>query len=253
MKYCLVLGIEYKFFKRPADITIYIGNKFIDTFRLARDFPAFDIRPHIESKWYEKFGKSNWLTCTGRANSWRQMPRLFKVYEMDDGALEGRLEIKVQNANSDFTNGFMKNSSMIKFPIVSLFKKDLMENRGEKTMKAIVKFGDAIEKYLKRKGRDSDETLESLPGFFRSRWPNARSFWVSKENENYEKSGIRLSDEWVGGSFTAEFMIKKKYHMKILTPAGSRKELGFLFNHGHPKELVVATCKQLLNIYNEDQ
>lgn len=253
MKYILVLGIEYKFFQKPADLTIYIGNKFIDTFRLDRDFGTTNILPNIESKWYEKFNKKHWLTCPMRMLVWGQMPKLFKVYEIDDSAIEGNLEIECKNANTDFTNGFMRNYSLIKFPVVSLFKKDLMENRGEKAMKAIVKFGDAVEKYQKRKGKDLNEVPEAPEGVFRGRWPTARSFWVSRQTEIYEKSGTRLSDEWLGGSFTAKFNIHKKHHMHVFAPIRGRKEFGFPNDYGHPKVLSLASCTQLLNTYNEDQ
>ena len=59
MKYFLVLGIEYKFFRNPANITIHVGNRFIDSFALEKDFPpATDLLSHVDSKWYRKHGKN---------------------------------------------------------------------------------------------------------------------------------------------------------------------------------------------------
>jgi len=248
MKYFLVIGIEYKFFRNPADITIHVGDRFIDSFALEKDFPpATDLLPQIETRWYNKFGAPHWISRADWVKKWINIPSLFKVYEIDDSDLEGKLEIKVQNANSDFTNGFMKNSSLIKFPIVALFKKNLVENRGEKMMKAIVKFYD---------GWNSDsgllEDVNKPPGFHRSRWPNASSFWVARENEIHEKSGIKNTDWYIGGSFTAEFVIKSKHHMKTFAPARGRTEFGYPVAKS-PEALILATYKKLLNIYDEDQ
>ena len=248
MKYFLVTGIKYKFFQNPADITIHVGNKFIDTFTLEKDFPpATDPLSHVDSKWYRKYGKEHWITRKGYVELWNQLPALFKVYEIDDSALEGKMEIKVQNDNSDFTNGFMKNSSLIKFPIVALFKKDLVGNRGEKMMKAIVKIVNR---------RNEDERfgygVNKPPRFHRSQWPNANSFWVSIENEKHEKNGVKDRYWWLGGSFTAEFTIKTKHRMKVFAPAGGRLEFGYPMST-FPDALILATCKKLLNIYDEDQ
>tara|TARA_R110000803_G_scaffold3792_1_gene12944 strand:- start:56 stop:841 length:786 start_codon:yes stop_codon:yes gene_type:complete len=254
MKYFLVIGIEYKFFQRPANITIHVGNRFIDEFTLEKDFPpATDLLSHVDSKWYEKHGKEHWITRKRYVEKWNQLPALFKVYEIDDSALEGKLEIKVQNDNSDFTNGFMKNSSLIKFPIVALFKKDLVGNRGEKMMKAIVKFCKGWNTCAPIGETDfASYEANKPPGFIRSRWPNASSFWVARENEIHEKSVMGGPAIWLGGSFTAEFVIKTKHHMKTFAPAGGKNEFGFP-DWIDLQGLVVATYKKLLNIYDEDQ
>jgi len=251
MKYLLVIGIEFKFFRRPADVTIYVGNKFIDTFQLDRDLPVINALPYIESKWYEKYSKKHWVTSEHSVSWWSKLPSLYKVYEIDDSDLVDQLQIHVQNDNSDFTNGFMKNSSLIRFASVSLFKKDLISNRGEKMMKAIVRLCDGFAKHQKRTGKITGGSLsEPRPGVLRSTWPNANSFWVSGKNES--NSGVRDSYWWVGGSFTAEFMIKTKYQMKVFGPVKGQKDFGFAA-YTHPNATVLATNKKLLNIYDEDQ
>ena len=252
MKYFIVLGIEYKFFKKPANITIHIGDRLIDTFQLTRDYPrTTNILPQIESKWLERYGRGHYLTRADWVERWArarrfQVPSLIKVYEVDDSALKDRMEIEVENANSNFTNGFMKHSSLIKFPMVALFKKDLVGNRGEKMMKAIVKFDDTLEKYYKRKRQDQNNYWVSPhPGYVRPSWPNAHSFWVSREN------GVKDERDNIGGSFTAEFRIKTKHHMKVFAPAGYTKLVGFPSRHG--TDLILASYKPLLNIYDEDK
>jgi len=333
MKYFLVLGIEYKFFKRPGNITIHVGDNFIDTFQLDRDFLPADILPHIESKWYEKLDKSDLLTPDHPdITRWNKMPVLFKVYEIDDRAIEGKLKIKVENSNNDYTNGFMKNSSMIKFPIVALFKKELVRNRGEMMMKESLKsdmlgifrshewlagptneyvegqaslnledfvsiVNNANPEASERKALGQKLFSENFQGhatelinifskpqadpnevrkaYIRANvewykdqdmkqwgyekkarevtlsWScisySALSFYVSRE-EIHEESDVRGCKWWLGGNFTAEFIIKTKHRTKYLAQT---KDTRFAPFKG-PYSLLLASCKQLLNIYDED-
>jgi len=96
MKYFLVIGIEYKFYRNPAYITIHVGNHFIDTFKLEKDFPpATDIVKQIDPKYYKKHGKAHRLTRADWIERWNNIPSLFKVYEIDDSVVDGKLIIKV--------------------------------------------------------------------------------------------------------------------------------------------------------------
>ena len=243
MKYFLVIGIEYKFFQKPADITIHIANQFVDTFQLEKDFPpATDILKQIDPTWYEKHGKGHWLTREDWIEMWKDIPSLFKVYEIDDSVIEGKLKIKVENSHSDYTNGFMKNSSVIRFPIVAIFQSDLTRNRGEKFMERLLQLEEAILKKAK----------DNVPVVSDDRWPTAESFYVSRENEIYEKSGTKDHTWHIGGSFTAEFTIKKIQDTKYVGPT---EENAWIENPRYvdTSDLVLASCNQLLNIYDEDQ
>jgi hypothetical protein len=242
MSYFLVLGILYKKYQKPADITLYIGNTFIDTFNLDRDFLyAKDIIPQIETHWYKKYGKEHWITSPRYAENWKNIPALFKVYEIDDNAVEGKLKIKVENSDSDFTNGFMKNSSLIKFPITALIPKKLTENKAEKLMENWIKL-------------DADVTIqekEKGPNFPSVRWSCAESFYVKRENEIYEKSEMKSRHWWIGGSFTAELKIETINGIKYVAPMDEDEWLQNPLGISE-SELVLASCKKLLNIYDEN-
>jgi len=249
MKYILVIGIEYKFFKKPADVTIHIDDKLIDTFQLTRDYPCTtNILPQIESKWFEKDVNSKWIEHEDWMGRWLGIPSLFKVYEIDDSDIKGKMEIGVENNNSDYTNGFMKNSSVMKFPIVALFKKELVKNRGQRLMKVISKFDKGL-------GKNVDFEYKPHPRYMRSSWPIADSFCISRADKTHNQNGPKDLRWNIGGSFTAEFTIRTKHHMKVFAPAVGRKELGPLVPAAttNPKKFVLATCTPLLNIYNEDQ
>jgi len=244
MKYFLVIGIEYKFFQKPADITIHVGNKFIDTFQLDRDFSTVKTLPHIESKWYKKLGMEGWLTSEVWIKEWNKLPVFYKVYEIEDSVLEGKLQIKVENSHNDYTNGFMKNNSQIKFPIVSIVQKDFTQNRGEKFMERLVQLEDAVDEQVKKKGPKLC--------MFKNRWPCADRFYVKRENEIYEQSGFTTNHWWIGGSFTAEFDIKNRQETKYV---GLCRDSMWEEN---PRgitsyDMFLASGDLLLNIYDEDQ
>ena len=249
MKYFLVIGIEYKFFQKPANLTVNVGNTFIDTFLLDRAYPCTtDIRCHIDPKVYEKHDKSDWLKQADWIERWDKMEKanLYKIYEIDDSTVKGNLEITVENSNNDYTNGFMNKSSLIKFPIVALFKKDLTKNNCHKFMKGIIQLNDFRAKH---KEPELDTILQA--------WPCANAFYVLRENQKYEKSQLSNRYYWLGGDFTAQFKIVERHDTKYMTTyqSGEQHKLNGLHEPLFVSlyDLFLASCNQLLNIYNEDQ
>jgi len=243
MKYTLILGIEYKKYKNPAVVTVSIGNKFIDTFQLEKNFAKIS-QPlsNIEQHWLNEINKTKVLSKSRKF--WENVPSFFKVYQIKDTDIEGNLEIKIDNDNNDFTNGFMKNDSVISLSTVALFPSILSQNKGEKLIKTCFKLNDGYYKFQRR--HDIDHDIFPNPT-----WPTAESFYARRENEDHEKSEIKDGTWEIGGSFTAEFPIRKKHRVKYL---GSlrHKEIGFIFTTSLPL-LFISSCKSLLNIYNEDQ
>ena len=249
MKYTLVLGIEYKKYKDPAVVTVSIGNKFIDTFQLEKDFAKIDQSiSNIEHRWFNEFDKKNRLSRSRNSKKlWENVPSFFKIYQINDTDIEGNLKVKVDNDNTDFTNGFMKNNSVLSLSIVAFFPSVLCNNKGEKLIKTCIKLNDGYHKFLAR--HDGHSGIDKLRP--ESTWPVAESFYVRREDEVYEKSEIKDETWAIGGSFTAEFPIGKKHKVKYLRSL-RHKETGFVFTMD-PKSLFISSCKSLLNIYNEDQ
>ena len=240
MKYFLVLGIEYKKYKKPADITIHVGDKFVDTFQLDQDFLcAKDILKHIEPDGFAKLDKSSWLTGDW-VERWNMVPSLFKIYELDESHLQGKLVVEVSNSNSDYTNGFMKNSSLIRFSIAALVKKEFVKNRGEKMMKHLLRLIDIT------------ETKERSHNWMEQRWPVADNFTITRQNGISDRSGRKNRFWWIGGSFKAEFNIVSMGRTKYLGPVENTEwaKNGRIID---TDILVLASCRPLLNIYDEDQ
>ena len=248
MLYTLVIGIEFKKYKNPANISISVNNKFIDTFDLDKDYSTIDLKPTIERKWYESLDKSYWLDSSRWKKYWsyHHQPKIFKVYHIyeehlyDNQSRKGIIEIKVKNSNSNFTNGFMTKSSCIKFSQLALFPTYMSKNKGEKLMKTVARVNGAMWKGRKK-----------LSQRVRTQWPCCLSFTTIRENDTYEKNVVKDISTWIGGSFTAKISIKKKFKMLFFSSENAENK-GF-WCWATPHTLSITSAKPLLNIYDEDQ
>jgi hypothetical protein len=245
MKYTLVVGIAYKKYKNASgDIAVYVGGRLIDAFQIDQDvtFVCEDTVPSLlDETWYRRLGRIEWWLAelgtkriNGNLMTCEIVPKLFKIYEIEEQDLNGLVEIKVDNSHNDYNNGFMKNNSMIRFPMIGLFPSHFAENRGEQLMRIMERiYSDKQSKHGKK-----------------SEWPCVGSFYTKRQNNMHEKAKVASSYWWIGGSFTAEIPIKTKHRIRYLSSIGA-KGTGFLYRT--PMSMILATCKPLLNIYNEDQ
>ena len=245
MKYTLVLGIAYKKYKNPGDIAVYVGGRLIDAFQIDQDvtFVCEDTVPSLlDETWYHRLGRIEWWLAelgtknvNGNLMTYEIVPKLFKIYEIEEQDLNGLVEIKVDNSHNDYNNGFMKNNSMIRFPIIGLFPSHFAENRGEQLMRIGRTVNDCEIKHEKRAGRKKPD-----PNLFHT-WPCVGNFYTKRQNNMFEKDKVLTGYWWIGGSFTAEIPIKTKHRIKYLSSIG-KKETGFL-QLPDPDCLFIATCK----------
>jgi len=285
MKYTLILGIEYKKFKRPATITVHIGDTFVDTFALERDYPlkktTVSFSDTEKDRLYEpsKSFDSQWI-LDELSDREIDLPTFYKIYEIDENYVEGSIKIKVENSNSDYTNGFMRNSSWMKFKLISLVPSSFFENDGEKFIEATARLRRVEAKYCKRLGlkrtpewpKNSPEGIQekllihadqmddepfTYPKTHKWTYHNSRHFWplaglflVRRENEKHEKDAVRHSKWRIGGNFTAEFPIRQKHRTRYIG-SWARREVGLVWLADW--YLLSVACKLLINIYNEDQ
>ena len=251
MKYILVVGLEYKKYKKSGTVRISAGDRLIDEFRLDVDLPATTvILPHIMQKHYETHGYENMLTDEELLKGmWtREIPCFYKVYKIDEKYLEQTLDITVSNADSDFTNGFMKNSSLIKFSTISMFPASLVQDDCNKFLKMFLKFDRAIAKYNLRRHKTYSTDQNITPPVS---WPVLTELEVNfKDKQLNIPDGLYDYTHWLGGDFTIRSQIKKKHGFRYLHSLGTKSH-GFL-NSWKLNGLVVSSLKQLINSYNED-
>ena len=247
MKYTLLLGIEFEFYKKPAEITVFVDKKFVDTFKLDRNLGCIDDAGKMfEQRWYKHFD------CQHVIEGWkRSVPKFFKIYEINEEYLRGDLEIKVQNSNSDFSNGFLKNNSKIKFTVVALFPSHFTKNQGETLMTILLRLNEAyLRKYLGRR-TGLQRKLLGTKRSNKSPWPGIENFDITRENQIYEKDGRKSSFWWIGGNFTAYIPIRKKHKIYFLKDVGT-EDKGFI-RCEETMPLAVGSYEPLLNIYDENQ
>lgn len=120
MRYLLVLGFTCKFYRREPQARIYLNDQLIDDFHIPCEFdgslksmPKYNhnihiLKPNTDSKNY---------------NLWIQNLPPLKFYELEiDKKIKNvTLLIKINNADSNYTNGFITNSTLIKLRICYFF------------------------------------------------------------------------------------------------------------------------------------
>ena len=259
MEYLLVLAIEFKKYKKPARLTIHTGDNFIDTFDLDRDYSCATnhITSEISQRFYDEFEFGGHTEAWARWLNERttNISRLWKVYKLNGNTLQDKLTIKVENDNNDYTNGFMRNTSLIKFKLVALVREDLVENNAEKLVKALIKFRKG--RHLRKIRLGIKDLLGTLPpleeGYQRPSWPYVESFRVCRADKNHNADDVKNNHWWLGGSFTAEFQIRSKHRTKYLGTPGHHTEMGFPIGKMASHDFCLTFYKPLLNIYDEDQ
>jgi len=241
---------------KSANVTISVNDRFIDCFSLDKDYGEIgNVLPNMNSKWFDELNKSHWLDPKNDPSvrgqrTWRtlKLPKYIRVYQIDEEHLGGLLNIKVENGNSDYTNGFMKHSSLIKIPLIALFPSHMSDNNGEKLLKNIIRLHIAY--HANELNNEQIEKKRNRDKLIKHNWPIVDSFFVKRESEVHEKSKDNSIHSIIGGSFTAEIPIEKKHKVFFLRSPGYNAKGFFLPNN---RSMVIASYKPLLNIYNEDQ
>ena len=259
MFYTLILALQYKKYKQPAGVSITVNDKILDTFQLDESKGATNnMLANLERSCLEKVDKKYWTEREDWVQCWKEdWPTFYKVYQLDEKELEnGTIRIAVDNKNSDYTNGFMKNNSLFRINIVVLVPTCFLRNNSEKYFKIIKKVDDAYNKFLIRNVKKSLEDRQTKEEYeFRKHrsiyaWPMVQSFTLRKE---FRQDESEVSDRfnWIGGSFTIDIPVRTKFKIKYLgCPRG--KEMSFP-DIATPESIIIGAMKQLLNIYNEDQ
>ena len=144
----------------------------------------------------------------------------------------------------------MRNSSWMKFTLVSLVPSSFFEDHGKKLMETTTRLKRVEAKYCNRlELKKTPKEHKWTHHFCRHYWPLAGLFLVRRDNEKHEKDAVRHCKWKIGGNFTAEFPIRQKHKTKYIG-SWARREIGLLFS---PNMGLFHVGKTLINIYNEDQ
>jgi len=260
MKYFLVIGLNYQGYKEPAKITIYTGDRLLDSFDLHET--TLDALPK-ENQLYPEFVKKFQKDLT----QW-PAPQYYKVYKVDGAEIGNNFNLKITNSYTNYTNGFMTKSAMIQFRNIALFPESMCHNNCEALFTALDKLSITCETADKRYRNDKrfsgkpvddqtlntqiipEEKLDSFKDMPHATWPALRWLRIHAIKNRFVKDGLYPDEYWIGGDFDVNIQVKEKYGIKYLHSLGTKTHGIWNYTNSF---FVIACAKNLLNIYNENQ
>lgn len=163
MRYVLILGIIYDYYRQPATIDIRINDRVLSQIILeksARRTTIKKLREHVDAdnlatvdKWIHERVPKKYVAKFKEDVTGYDLPVFFKTLEIDEENLVGDLTLQVKNSNSNYTNGFMTRSSTLQFPIVSLIPKYFLENNNRKLVQVFDRFNKAFNQFDSKRRR----------------------------------------------------------------------------------------------------
>ena len=243
MKYVLFVSISYKHYKKENYFRIFLDDILVDEITLSKDINRVGI-DFVKNN----LDKDSWLrrdlirkdkTTKGK---WPLLTERLWIYEVEiPEGNEPEIKLDFKIADSNYTNGFMTKSAMVrleKIGLVSLheFKKMLKGSYYEA-------WG-----YFKNQRKKFIEMLkhELHQGFI---WPTMDKFAIKTKNESTEVQNLSDWDEWIGEDFTAKVKTITK-HRTLILQGDSIVPKGLVSID--PIFLLLSKHKDVINIYNED-
>jgi len=163
MRYVLILGIIYDYYKQPATINIRANDCVISQITLdksTRRTTIKKIRNHVTAdnlasvdKWIHERVHEEYVAQFKENVDGYDLPLLFKTFEIDEKHLVGDITFEIKNSNSNYTNGFMTKSSTLQFPIISLLPKYFIENNHKKLVQVLDRFNNTFNKFDSKRRR----------------------------------------------------------------------------------------------------
>jgi len=261
MKYILVLGIEFLKYKKNAKISISTDNLLVDEFDLDEDILGSKIKPVIMPDFLDVFGdKTFWLFSNDRTNSSKflhSQPRFFKIYKLEDTLIGKKIVITVDNDNSNYNNGFMTKSSLIRFQVIAMFPESMIINDCRKLFDTAKKIREVSLKYgnsVRKKNLYGKTKCLLLNGPDRVNWPALRHYTPVFKNTKTNLTvlpDVPVCLSWLGGSFEIQLQVREKYNLKYLCDQ-KNKSYG-VWNVATGIATLLSTSNILINKNNEDQ
>jgi len=163
MRYVLILGIIYDYYRQPANIDVRINDRVLSQITLEKSAQRTTIkklRAHVDAdnlstvdKWIHERVPKKYVAKFKEDLPGYDLPVLFKTLEIDEKDLVGDLTLEVKNSNSNYTNGFMTKSSKLQFPIVALIPKYFLENNHKKLVQVFDRLNSAFNQFDSKRRR----------------------------------------------------------------------------------------------------
>ena len=237
MKYILAVGIIFQKYKKPMEVTIR-SKKFIDSFEIEKDIGCKD---HPEARFETTVGPGYYVARDRGDFPYLDIPKKFFFYEIDDGAVGGKILLSFDCEDNNYTNGFMTKTSMFKLRMISLIPKPFFAHY-HKTKGQHRFFKRLQERSCRKVYKDPDSV-----------WPYNRKNWAWSSADtklDTEHLHIDRKPPWIGGKIQVEIPVIKKFGVKMFDPYSDRKYGFVLSNMFCYKSIFEKYYK--LNMLNED-
>ncbi len=241
MKYILFLAFEYKYYKKPAVIELFADDLLIDSIELHKSIGRkngelvhptnADTTDETKAHVLEKVKKSNckdgyryqysreyrskdeiYIKWVHWLNSWSVCEKIF-TFEIDESVLKSKLTVNVLNKNNNnYTNGFMTESSWVKFDAVGLLPKKYFDNIDlvDKELPDVLGSGH---------GRPSPYDMDVVqdwtwPGLVTSaKYDHEKDDWVENGKDDFISNSLAIGD-----NFRYEFDLGEWSGMRVIRP-----------------------------------
>ena len=225
MKYILGLGLSFNHYKGNTTIHIHSGDRFIDQIVLDQQIEKKYIYWDSKSDWLRQFeskcykGRSLGL---GYRKLKQPLPGKIYWYELDETAFGDKIVFHINDANTNYTNGFMTKCNMVMLEGLFLFPK-VCEDLNS-----------------------MDTVLKTASGIS----------WIRRFSY---QNGKKLCMTWLGGKATVEANVIKKDYLQLIDIHRKEGVIGDdVETHNYAEDNVdrfVLYCHNYnwINIYNEDQ
>ena len=229
MKYVFFLSLLYKHFKKPCSFRIYLDDIMVDEVVLDKDI-------NLVKDFKKKY--------VNESDGWVQEgqdPQFFQIYRNLDPQMMAEkiwiyhLDLKDSNKNifldfdvndSDYTNGFMSRSALVKITRAGLIKESIFNRSRDFFMKR----AENIYRKFFRPGRPrfrisvpedypshdvwKIRTARQIP-YYIFAYPSVDSFLVQIKNGGTMEEK-EMCDNWLGGDFLVKLNLVKKHKNMIL-------------------------------------
>ena len=232
MKQVIFLGFFCQVYKKNPIAQIYIGDYMVDEIEIPEYYTDNFIKDN-KLYYFNKpiTGFSPGATYNIDKNNPKKIkinhPKIFALV-IDDAHLQssnGILRIKIKNSDSNYTNGFISQSTLLFLDIFYIFPYAFFENSSEQ-----------LEKYIDKFSSKSINNSKLL-------WPsNFQSYFMLVNNKKEKKTPFVF-----GGDCELEIELKKKYHIWL---PKNLKTLGYITPN---KFFIKDFVNDFSNKYNQQQ
>jgi len=224
MDLTLIIGYVCNIYKKPPSVRIFLNNFFIDEFECNSTISIDEMKLYrpLDERDNKIFGyksdplnPSKPLTCKNIDQSVN-----LKYYNLKNLPINNEsllcVRIEVDNNDSNYTNGFITQSTMVSFPIISLLSTKTFQNWHEFSKRYLLRL---------KKLREKHQDIQSIKKHYTKK---GLFFAIRRENFIFYKNDEKkyIYSNMCGGSGKFEIKFYKKYFNIICDKSIGIKRLG---------------------------